>query len=61
MTERLLRVREVAERLGVTTRTVHRYLADGKLPKVQLSERAVRIRETDLDRFVQERLLSTEG
>jgi excisionase family DNA binding protein len=53
---RLLTVREVAERLSVTPRTVHRYLADGKLPRVQLSERAVRIRETDLQAFIEERL-----
>jgi len=54
--DRLLTVREVAGRLSVTTRTVHRYLADGKLPRVQLSERAVRIREADLERFIEDRL-----
>ena len=53
---KLLTISEVARRLSVTPRTVHRYLAAGKLPRVQLSERAVRIREGDLERFIEARL-----
>jgi len=55
MTERLLTIKEVADRLSVTTRTVHRYISAGKLVKVQLSGRAVRVSEADLARFIKER------
>ena len=51
--ERLLSVAEVADRLGLSQRTVRAYAANGRLPLVRLSRRCVRIRETDLARLVE--------
>jgi excisionase family DNA binding protein len=50
-TERLLTVREVAERLGVCTSTVYGLCERGDLPHVRVSN-AIRIRPTDLDAFL---------
>jgi len=46
---------EIARRLGVSLRTVYAWLSAGKLPKVKLSRRAVRVRPEDFERFVAER------
>lgn len=46
---------EVARRLGVSLRTVYAWLAAGKLKRVKLSRRAVRVRPEDFERFVAER------
>jgi excisionase family DNA binding protein len=46
--ERLLTVREVAERLGVCTATVYGLCTRGELPHVRVSN-AIRIRPRDLD------------
>ncbi len=51
-TRKLLKVAEVADRLGVTTRTVYGWIAAGRLPVTRLSRRATRVRERDLNRFV---------
>ena len=49
--EGLLTVREVAERLGLSTATVYRLCEEGGLPHVRVSN-AIRIRPTDLDAFL---------
>jgi excisionase family DNA binding protein len=49
--ERLLTVREVAERLGVCTATVYGLCTRGELPHLRVSN-AIRIRPTDLDAFL---------
>jgi excisionase family DNA binding protein len=55
MRERMLTVREVAEQLRVSTETVRRWLRDGKLHGLWLSDRAGwRIPASELDRFIQE-------
>jgi excisionase family DNA binding protein len=46
--ECLLTVREVAERLGVSTATVYALRERGELPHVRVSN-AIRIRPADLD------------
>lgn len=40
---------DAAETLGVTTRSVRRWIADGILPAYRIGERVVRIKESDLD------------
>lgn len=53
--ERLLRVCDVAETLGVTQRTLRAWIAGGKLPVVRLSARCIRIRAEDLQEFIERR------
>ncbi|MBL4844955.1 MAG: helix-turn-helix domain-containing protein [Planctomycetes bacterium] len=50
--DRLLTVAQVAARLACSQRTVRSYLASGRLLRVRLSPRAVRIRESELARFL---------
>ncbi len=52
--ETLLTVREVAERLRLSTATVYKLCASGKLPHVRVSN-AVRVRVADLAVFMRER------
>ena len=53
--DRVLRMSEAARRLGVTRRTVLRYVHEGKLPAVQLPSGHYRVRETDLAAAIEER------
>jgi excisionase family DNA binding protein len=50
---RLLTIPEVAERLAVSERFVRRLLFDGRLPKVKVGGRLVRIDERDLEAFIE--------
>ena len=50
--KRLLRVEEVAVRLGIKVSTVRAWLLNGKLRKVKVG-RAVRVPEDYLDEFIQ--------
>lgn len=50
----LLTVSEVAEILAVSVRTVRDWLDRGKLPRVSLPGRIVRVRAVDLARFIDE-------
>lgn len=52
--DKLLTVREVAERLGVTYSRVSQFMATGRLKREKF-ESAVRIRESELNRFLAER------
>jgi excisionase family DNA binding protein len=47
----MLTVEDAAERLRLSTRTVHRLLDTGELPKHQFG-RAVRISQDDLDNYI---------
>ena len=55
MTGRLLTARQVADTLGVSTETVLRWARHGDLPSIQLSTRAIRIPETQLENWLAER------
>ncbi|MCA9261099.1 MAG: helix-turn-helix domain-containing protein [Planctomycetales bacterium] len=57
--DELLTVFEVADLLKVTPRTVRKYMANALLPVVHVSPAAVRIRRSDLDRFLTKR--TTKG
>lgn len=49
---RLLKVREVAALLGVTTRTVQTWVALGRLTPIRLSARALRIAESEVGALI---------
>jgi excisionase family DNA binding protein len=49
---RLLRVDEVAERLGLRPSTIRKLLATRQLPKVYPTKRAVRVREEDVEAVI---------
>ena len=46
---------QVAEKLGVSNRTVARWTERGVLPHVKLGKRVIRYRERDLDSLVEKR------
>jgi excisionase family DNA binding protein len=50
----LLPLAEVRERLNISKATLWRWVKDGKLKTVKLSERKVYIRREELDRFIKE-------
>ncbi len=50
--EPLLRVRKVAEILQVSERTVWRLIDSGELPHVKVGIQAVRVKESDLEGYV---------
>lgn len=52
--DRILRVREVAERLGLSERTVRTWVSQRRLPVVRLG-RAVGVSEAALARWIAER------
>jgi excisionase family DNA binding protein len=53
VTEKLLRVRDVAERLAVSTRQVWKLASSGRLPAPVRLGRSVRWRASDIDRFIE--------
>jgi excisionase family DNA binding protein len=50
----LLSVRDAADRLGVSTKTIRRWIASGELPHYRLG-RSIRIAESDLIGFIRVR------
>lgn len=50
--DRLLRVQEVAQRLGVSARQCWKLLASGRLPQPVRLGRSVRWRESDISAFI---------
>ena len=55
MTDRLLTAREVGERLGLHPATVLLWIREGKLPAFRLPGGAIRIREDELDQWLDQR------
>lgn len=51
---KLLKPREVAERLGVQPRTVARYLREGTLQGVKMNNHSWRVEEAELERYIRE-------
>jgi excisionase family DNA binding protein len=58
--DRLLTVGEVAGTMRVSNMTVYRLIKSGELPAVRVGKN-YRIRESDVDRYLQERTVRTEG
>jgi excisionase family DNA binding protein len=56
----LLTVSEVAGAMRVSNMTVYRLIKSGELPAVRVGKN-YRLRETDLERFLEERSVRTEG
>lgn len=48
----LLTIAQVATALSVSERTVYRLIADGKLVTVKIADNTTRVRESDLDEFL---------
>lgn len=56
MAERVLRMDEIADRLGISRATVHRWIEAGKLPpKRQLGSNIVGVVESELDAWIRGR------
>lgn len=49
----LVSIAHAAQKLDVSTRTVHRYIEDGVLPALVMGGRMYRIRETVLQEFIE--------
>ena len=56
----LLTVAEVAAAMRVSNMTVYRLIKGGELPAVRVGKN-YRLRESDLERFLEERSVRTEG
>jgi excisionase family DNA binding protein len=52
--DRLLTVRELAERLGISAGTAYHWLSQGRLPCVRFSSRCVRFRESDVQKMLEQ-------
>ena len=51
-----LTIRQAAERLQVSTKTISRRIDDGSLPCVRLGARTIRIRNVDLNDYINKRI-----
>ena len=50
--EKLLNIRELSERLGISSMTAYHWLSQGRLPCVRFSARCVRFRECDVQQML---------
>jgi len=50
----MIKLKEVAERLGLHINTVRRYIQEGKIPVVKF-DKAMRVEQEDLEEFIRER------
>jgi excisionase family DNA binding protein len=55
ITRRLVSLKDAAEALAVSTRTVRRYIADGQLDAVRLGRKTLRIKVESVERFIDAR------
>lgn len=56
---RLLKVKEVAARIGVSTRTIQAWIGTGRLTPIRLSRRVLRIDENEVEAWI--RRAASEG
>lgn len=60
MAERILRIREVVDRTGLSRPTVYRLVHSGSFPRqVQLSTQCVGWKESEIDAWIEARLPTT--
>ncbi len=52
--EKLLTIRELAERLSIAEGTAYHWLSEGRLRCVRFSKRCVRFRESDVQELLQQ-------
>ena len=57
--EKLLKIGELAERLGISKLTAYHWLGQGRLPCIRFSARCVRFRESQVERMLDQ--LSQKG
>lgn len=57
---RWVTVKDAAKYLGVSDKTVRRYIKAGKLPAARLSSRLTRISMDDLDEFISRSMRTVE-
>jgi excisionase family DNA binding protein len=55
MEDELLTIEQVAERLQLHPDTIRRYVREKKLKAIQLSKTNLRVRRSELNRFLKER------
>ena len=55
-----LSVNQVADELGVCPKTVYRYIKDGKIKAVRLSERCIRVPPESIEAFVSDKEVTHE-
>ena len=60
MAEELLTIEQVASELQLHPDTVRRYIRERKLKAVRIASTALRVRRSELDRFLQERETDSE-
>lgn len=53
MSDGLLKVKQVAEQLGIDERTVRRYMHAGWLPYVRIGMTTIRFEQAEVDRLIQ--------
>jgi len=58
--EKLLTVKELAERLGLAPGSIYHWLSEGRLPCVRFSPRCLRFREKDLEDLI-EKMSTSKG
>jgi excisionase family DNA binding protein len=58
--DRLLTVSEVAATMRVSNMTVYRLIKSGQLPAIRVGKN-FRIRESDVDRYLSDRAVQTDG
>jgi len=56
--ERLLKISEAAALLGVCPLTCWKYTREGRFPSFKLNARALRVRASDLENYIESRLAS---
>lgn len=56
MCEKLLKVEDVADLLGVTTQTVYMYIHQNTIPYLRVSEKTIRFRKEDIEKWLEEKL-----
>lgn len=49
---RMLSARQVADRLGVNPKTVHRWASEGRLTRVRLGPRVIRFHQSEVDGLI---------
>jgi excisionase family DNA binding protein len=52
--EKLLTIRELAERLRISPGTAYHWLSEGRITCVRFSSRCVRFRESDIEKMLTE-------
>ena len=62
MAERIIRVRDVVERIGVSRSTLYQWVSEGRFPpSIPLGARAVGWREADVDEWIVSRARRARG